>query len=189
MLRSKQLGQVVRRCMSAQAQLTKEEPSVVAKLSNGLRVVTCNSSAAGTQIALLVKTGSRDDSPSELGLSHCLQASAGLTSSKNTSFLTSQLLASLGADLNVTLGRESIVYNLGCFETAASELILDVLTPAVLDPKFHWWEVRDSVVQRMKYQKAYSENDPLYVLLENAHKVSLVEWVVNCFSCNLVGNS
>ena len=172
MLRTKQLGPVFRRCFAAQAQLTQDGQSSISELKNGVRVVTCNSDATGTKIALLVKTGSRDDTISELGLTHCLQASAGLTSTKNTSFLTSQLLASLGADLEVTVGRESIIYNIGCFETAASELVLDVLAPAVLSPKFLWWELRDSVVQRMKYQKAYAENDPLYVLMENAHKVS-----------------
>ena len=172
MLRTKQISHVLKRLFSAQTQVAQSGESVLySKLSNGLKVATCNHDAPGSHVALLVNTGCRDDSASDLGLTHCLQASTGLTSSKNTAFLTSQLLAHLGSDLEVTAGREFIIYNMGCYETAAGELVLDVLSPAILGAKFPWWEVRDHVVKRMKYQKAYAEVDPTYVLMESLHKV------------------
>ena len=173
MHRTKNFGSLVKRYFSAQTQASVQENQSFnyTKLGNGLKIATCNNNAFGTRLSLLVKTGSRDDNVSNQGLTHCLQACAGLTSTKNTAFLTTQLLSSLGASLDVTASRDYIMYNINCFETAAKELVLNVLTPSILSAKFPWYEVRDHVESRMHYQKAYAENDPMYVLMESLHKV------------------
>ena len=173
MHRVQRLSQIARRCFSAQVQAAQSDGQLVSYscLENGLKIATCNENALGARVALLVNTGCRDDSGLELGLTHCLQAAAGLTSANNTSFLTTQLLAALGSDLEVVATRDSILYNIGCYETTANEVILNVLVPSLKGAKFPSWELQDHVVKRMKYQKAYAENDPLYVLMEGVHKV------------------
>lgn len=174
MHRTKNFSHIAKRVFSAQPQTSLQDgqSAAVSKLSNGLKIATCNENASASRLSLLVRTGSRNDKVAELGLTHCLQACAGLTSSKNTAFLTTQLLSSLGATLDVTAGRDYIMYNINCFETAANELIVNVLTPSILSAKFPWYEVRDHVESKMKFQKAYAEDNPYYVLMESLHRVT-----------------
>ncbi|XP_002125685.2 cytochrome b-c1 complex subunit 2, mitochondrial-like [Ciona intestinalis] len=156
--------------LSTQAPAAQDSGSLkLSQLNNGLKVVTANQGAYGARIALLVKSGSRnDESP---GLTHCLQATAGLTNNTNTAFLTTQLLSSLGAELEVIAGRDSILYQVGCHPNVAKDILVDVLAPVVFGGKYQWWEVKD-VAARMKYQKALAESDPCFVLMETAHKAS-----------------
>jgi len=161
-----------RQCFSAQAGLARENQSVkLSELSDGLKVVTFNESSPVAQVAVLVKSGSRDDTINTLGLTHCLQSAAGLTCNKNTAFLTTQLLASLGGDLQVSADREHTIYSVRCSSSDIQEVFGEVVMPTIVGAKFPWWEV-DALSSRMRYQKAVAETDPCFVLMENAHKVS-----------------
>ncbi|XP_076806556.1 cytochrome b-c1 complex subunit 2, mitochondrial-like [Clavelina lepadiformis] len=165
---------IAKRHVGSQAAAVQQssQANQFSKLNSGLKVATSHENSPAARVVLLVNTGTRDDASSTLGLTHCLQTCAGLTATKNTAFLTTQLLSSLGADLEVTATRDHIFYNLSCYATAAQELVLDVLVPAVLGAKFPWWEIRDMSTARMRYHKACAENDPIYVLMEAAHKAS-----------------
>uniref|UniRef100_H2ZR16 Peptidase M16 N-terminal domain-containing protein n=1 Tax=Ciona savignyi TaxID=51511 RepID=H2ZR16_CIOSA len=166
-----QLKTCANKWFASQAAAAVQESSSpkLSELKNGLKVVTANQGAYGARITLLVKTGSKDDAAP--GLTHCIQATSGLTNNKNTAFLTTQLLSALGAEMEVIAGRENIMYTVGCNPNVVKDILVDVLYPVVLGAKFPWWEVRD-VVSLMKYQKAIAETDPCYLLMESAHKAS-----------------
>nr|CAB3267528.1 cytochrome b-c1 complex subunit 2, mitochondrial-like [Phallusia mammillata] len=176
MLRSLQVRQQLvkfsQQCYTTQAvAATSGSSTKLSVLPSGLRVASTNENAPVAQLALLVNSGSRDESQSNLGITHCLQCTAGLTGSRNTAFLTTQLLSSLGADLQVTAGREHTLYSVRCNPHDAQKVFTDVVAPTILGAKFPWYEIND-VTSRMKYQKAVATSDPCFTLMETAHKAS-----------------
>lgn len=162
-----------RRVLAAEAAQAQED-TLGQKLSvmpNGLKVATINPDAAGARVMFLVNTGSRDDTHSSLGLTHCLQAASGLNGSKNTAFLTTQLTAALGADLHVSADREHLLYSVKCHPNVVKDVITEVIIPAILSPTYAWWDLKN-LGSAMKYQKAVAETEPLFLLSDAAHKAS-----------------
>jgi len=162
-----------RRVLAAEAAQAQED-SLAQKLSvmpNGLKVATINPDAAGARVMFLVNTGSRDDTHSTLGLTHCLQAASGLNGSKNTAFLTTQLTAALGADLHVSADREHLLYSVKCHPNVVKDVITEVIIPAILSPTYAWWDLKN-LGNAMKYQKTVAETNPLVLLADAAHKAS-----------------
>jgi len=172
-----------RRVLAAEAQA--QEDTLGQKLSvmpNGLKVATINPDATGARVMFLVNTGSRDDTHSTLGLTHCLQAASGLNGSKNTAFLTTQLTAALGADLNVSADREHLLYSVKCHPNVVKDVITEVIVPAILSPTYAWWDLKN-LAGSMKYQKTLAETEPLVLLADAAHKASFRSGLSNPVLC------
>jgi len=168
------LMSTARRLLASEAAQAQEDGlgQKMSVLPSGLKVATINPDAAGARVMFLVNTGSRDDTYSTLGLTHCLQSvSSGVNGKKNTAFLTTQLTAALGADLHVSADREHLLYSVKCHPNVAKDVITEVIIPAILSPTYAWWDLK-AFTGAMKYQKAMAETEPLVLLADAAHKAS-----------------
>jgi len=137
----------------------------------------------------LVNTGSRDDTHSSLGLTHCIQAASGLNGTKNTGFLTTQLTAALGADLSVSADREHLLYSVKCHPNVVGDIITDVITPALMSPSYAWWDLK-GLAASMTYQKTLATSEPLVLLADAAHKASFRSGLSNAVLSpdSMIGN-
>lgn len=105
-----------------------------------------------SRVAVVVKAGSRYDPAEVPGLSHVLRASAGLTTKGASTFAIIRNLQQMGANLQVTGGRDTITYTL----EATSDKIdfgLKFLNDVVTLQTFKPWELKDNIA-RIKYELA-----------------------------------
>lgn len=118
-------------------------------LPSGLKVTSCDSeSSAVSTIGVLVKAGSSYETYDNLGVSHALRLSAGLSSKNATSFGIVRNVQQMGGSLNVVAGREYIMYTLNSPRPYVGELF-NYLNEAVTSPAFKPWELNDHVYGRM----------------------------------------
>lgn len=148
-----------------------------ATANSRLRVTTVDSKTNGARLSLAVNTGARDDGHA-LGLTHCLQTAAVLNGNYNTGFLTTQLMANYGASLDVIVDREYIQYEVACHPSTARHVISSLLIPNVLGSNYPHWEL-GAVHNKMRYQKAVLEQNPVFRLMEAAHKAAFVGSMAN----------
>lgn len=142
-----------------------------ATLGRRLRVATVDQRTHGARVALVLNTGARDDADNCLGLTHCLQAAAVLNGDYNTAFLTTQLMANYGATLDVNVDRENIRYEIACHPNVMNEVVSTLLIPTVLGATYPHWEL-DEIYEKMRVQKAMLERNPVFTLMEAAHKAA-----------------
>jgi len=143
-----------------------------------MRVSTIDQPSNGARLTLMVGTGSRDDTLSTLGTTHAMQAGAVLSGKQNTAFLTTQLLANYGASMNVTVDREHLKFEVTCHPTVVEDVVSHVLLPNVIGSEYPHWELK-GICDRMRYQKAMLEKNPLYCLMEGVHQASFKGGMAN----------
>lgn len=161
MLRTRDFAKVLSRSISASY---THSPATINE--KRLRVATVDQHTNGGRVALVVNTGAREDECK--GLTHAMQAASALNGEYNTAFLATQLLANFGASLEVNVDRENIKYEISCHPAVMGDVVSTLLIPTVLGNTYPHWQLEE-VYERMKYQKAVLEMNPVFRLLEGAH--------------------
>jgi len=131
-------------------EVTKSPKAEVSLLPNGLKITSMDSdSTAGlSTVGVLVKSGSSYESYDNLGVSHALRRSVGLSTKNVTSFGLVRNIQQMGGTINVVGSREYTLYTLTTLRPKLSEAI-DFLREVVTSPKFMPWELSDSLYGKM----------------------------------------
>ncbi len=112
-----------------------------AQLSNGLTVLgEVNPRAYTTAVGFFVRTGSRDEEPGEWGLSHFLEHMVFKGSTRRNADQVNREFDAMGALNNAYTSKESTVFwavVLPELVDRVTELLADILRPALRDEDFH----------------------------------------------------
>ncbi len=137
-------------------------------LDNGLHLIgECNPQAKSCSIGFFVKTGARDETPREAGVSHFLEHMMFKGTAKRNALELTFELGNMGAQANAFTSEENTVYYasiLPKYFGAAQELLSDMLRPA-LDPKEFDTEKKVILEEIALYQ-----DRPQFYLFEHANR-------------------
>jgi len=118
--------------------------SKVTELKNGIRVATINTNVSpGVAIGMLIKSGTRNETPENFGASVYLKRMAFQSTNTRTSLRLTREFEHLGATYRVSAGREHLMFSSEATADKLPEIVplfSDVASPALLD-----WEVRDQI--------------------------------------------
>ena len=111
------------------------------QLANGLEIVAeCNDEAASMAVGFFVKTGSRDETDAEAGVSHFLEHMMFKGTAKRTADDVNREFDEMGAYYNAFTNEENTVYYAAVlpeFQDRAVELLGDMLRPALREDDFN----------------------------------------------------
>jgi len=137
-------------------------------LPNGLTVLAeVDPTAATAAVGFFVRTGTRDERPEEMGVSHFLEHMVFKGSERRGPVETSAELDDLGLDHNAFTSHEmTVYYAAGLPESIgpAVEVLADILRPALRDADFE--EERGVILEEI----AMYEDQPAWVLMEAAQE-------------------
>jgi predicted Zn-dependent peptidase len=110
------------------------------RLENGLEIIAeLNEHAHSVGLGFFVRTGSRDESPEDEGISHFLEHMIFKGTQKRDALAVNRDLDRIGAKHNAQTSEEDTVYYLAClpeyFEPAL-DILADILRPALRDEDF-----------------------------------------------------
>jgi len=145
------------------------------KASNGVTVVSCNNGSPLTTIGVLVNAGSRYETYDNLGASHALKNSIGLSTKSHTSFGVTRNVQQMGSQISVKIAREYLLFSAQVL-TGNTFALCDYLLDAVANPAFKRWEVPDAT-RRIGIDN--SEMDPAVRATELLHKAAYREGLGN----------
>jgi predicted Zn-dependent peptidase len=138
------------------------------ELSNGLTIIgESNPSNVSSAIGFFVKTGARDETPVESGVSHFLEHMMFKGTPRRSALDINFALGSLGAQANAFTSEENTVYYAAVIPerfAEMQELLSDMLRPA-LDP--HEFDTEKKVILE---EIALYQDRPQFFLFENAFK-------------------
>jgi predicted Zn-dependent peptidase len=138
------------------------------QLKNGLTVIGENNPAnVSSAIGFFVKTGARDETPAESGLSHFLEHMMFKGTPGRNAIEINMALGNLGAQANAFTSEENTVYYAAVIPERFSEmqeLLSDMLRP-LLDPQEFAMEKKVILEEIALYQ-----DRPHFYLFENAFK-------------------
>lgn len=113
-------------------------------LPNKLVVAAAESSLPVSRVSIVFRAGARNEEYENLGASHLLRLSAGLSTKNATGFAITRNLQQIGGRLIATSDRELVSFTI---ETTADKLEtgLKYLEHVATAPAFKPWEISDSV--------------------------------------------
>lgn len=137
-------------------------------LKNGLTLLgEMNSSNVSAAIGFFVKTGARDETPAEAGISHFLEHMMFKGTPSRSALQINEELGNLGAQANAFTSEENTVYYAAVIPekfAAMQELLSDMLRPS-LDPEEFAMEKKVILEEIALYQ-----DRPHFYLFENSLK-------------------
>jgi predicted Zn-dependent peptidase len=146
------------------------------QLKNGLTVIgESNPANVSSAIGFFVRTGARDETPAESGLSHFLEHMMFKGTPTRSAIDINMALGNLGAQANAFTSEENTVYYAAVIPERFSEmqeLLSDMLRPA-LDPNEFDMEKKVILEEIALYQ-----DRPHFFLFENAFQLALLFWVL-----------
>ena len=111
------------------------------KLSNGLEIVAeCNAEAHSTAVGFFVETGARDETDELAGVSHFLEHMVFKGTPTRSADDVNREFDEMGAHYNAFTSEENTVYYAAVLpehQTAAVELLADILRPSLRDEDFN----------------------------------------------------
>lgn len=150
---------------------SKEAPATqLTKLSNGCTVATENTPGATATLGLYVDCGSVYETPANTGASHLLEYMAFKTTKNRTHVRLVREVEAIGGNVLASASREQMAYNIDTSKASIPEA-LEILTDAVLNPKFQAWEVAEQV-RKMEADVKNLKDNPQTTLLEGLHSVA-----------------
>ncbi|EFN54308.1 hypothetical protein CHLNCDRAFT_36005 [Chlorella variabilis] len=150
---------------------SKEAPATqLTKLSNGATIATENTPGATATLGIYVDCGSVYETPANTGASHLLEYMAFKTTKNRTHLRLVREVESIGGNVLASASREQMAYNIDTSKATIPEA-LEVLTDAVLNPKFQSWEVAEQV-RKMEADVKNLKDNPQTTLLEGLHSVA-----------------
>ncbi|KAK0084268.1 hypothetical protein PV325_007342 [Microctonus aethiopoides] len=136
-------------------------------LPNKITVAAIDNNSPVTQVSIAFKGGSRDETYDTQGLNHLLRLSAGLTTSRSSTFGIIRNIQQLGGQIFATSDRETTSYTLQVTRNHLDKALMyleDMATRQIFFP----WEVSD-LSDRQRYELAsLTENTRIVELLHRA---------------------
>lgn len=137
-------------------------------LSNKVTIAAYDNNSPITQVSIIFRAGSRNETYDTQGLIHHLRVLAGQSTSKATAFAITRNIQQLGGNLLTTVDRESIAYTLQITRnnlTDSLKFLECVATKQVFKP----WEISDQA-PRLEYEVESVPETTL--VLELLHKAA-----------------
>lgn len=135
-------------------------------LPNGLRIVTEKiESVKSISVGIWVKTGSRNETPEQAGITHFLEHMLFKGTDKRTAYDIALSMESVGGYLNAFTSSEYTCYFARCVNTQI-ERALDVLSDMVLNPSFPEEEVEKEKKVVIEEMKMYRDSPDDYLFEE-----------------------
>lgn len=138
----------------------------LATLDNGLTLIgETNSAHRSCGLGFFVRTGARDETSAESGISHFLEHMMFKGTKKRNAFEVSFALGNIGAQANAFTSDENTVYYssiLPEYFPALQEILTDMLRPSLLDEEF------DTEKKVILEEIALYQDRPQFYLYENA---------------------
>lgn len=135
-------------------------------LPNGLRVVTEKiESVKSISVGIWVKTGSRNETPKQAGITHFLEHMLFKGTDKRSAYDIALSMESVGGYLNAFTSSEYTCYFARCVNTQI-ERALDVLSDMVLNPSFPEEEVEKEKKVVIEEMKMYRDSPDDYLFEE-----------------------
>lgn len=140
------------------------------KLPNGLVIVSLDTGAPISRVNVVVRAGARFESPGQLGASHAIRNSVGLSTKSSSTFGITRNIDYLAGTLTASNSREEITYSLqGNRDVMGS--IVGFLADSVSRPAFKPWELDDSAF-RMTIDRQRMKQDPAARIMELLHEAA-----------------
>ncbi|KAL3161970.1 hypothetical protein ABBQ38_009050 [Trebouxia sp. C0009 RCD-2024] len=139
-------------------------------LSNGFKIATEATVGPTATLGIYVDAGSVYEKPMQSGTSHLLEYMAFKTTMNRSHFRIVREVEAMGGNVMASASREQIAYNIDVVKSNIPEA-LEVLSDAVLNPRFTTWEVAEAVQKIEQDIRGLKEN-PQTVLLEGLHSVA-----------------
>ncbi|XWN38169.1 MAG: pitrilysin family protein [Balneola sp.] len=135
-------------------------------LPNGLRIVTEKiESVKSISVGIWVKTGSRNETPKQAGITHFLEHMLFKGTDKRSAYDIALSMESVGGYLNAFTSSEYTCYFARCVNTQI-ERALDVLSDMVLNPSFPEEEVEKEKKVVIEEMKMYRDSPDDYLFEE-----------------------
>lgn len=140
-------------------------------LDNGLRIVTEHiESVKSISVGIWVKTGSRNETEEQGGVTHFLEHMLFKGTDSRTAFDIAQSMESVGGYLNAFTSSEYTCYYARCVEDQLDRA-LDVLSDMVLHPSFPEEEVEKEKKVVIEEMKMYRDSPDDYLFEEFSSKM------------------
>lgn len=140
------------------------------KLPNGLTIVSLDNAAPISRVSVVVRAGSRFETPGQLGASHAIRNSVGLSTKSSTTFGITRNIDYLAGTLSASNSREEIIYSLQASRDVIGSVV-GYLADSVSRPAFKPWELEDSAF-RMTIDRHRMKADPASRIMELLHEAA-----------------
>ncbi|KAJ6644353.1 Cytochrome b-c1 complex subunit 2, mitochondrial [Pseudolycoriella hygida] len=113
-------------------------------LPNKLVVASVESNSPISRISILFRAGSRNETYDNLGATHLIRSTAGISTSKSTGFLLTRSIQQVGGNISVTSDREIIEYNVELMRDKLDtglKFLSDVACHTIFKP----WDINDNL--------------------------------------------
>ncbi|NP_001165809.1 cytochrome b-c1 complex subunit 2, mitochondrial [Nasonia vitripennis] len=135
---------------AAAAQCSPMTNANIKVLGNKVTIAAIDNNSPVTQVSIIFKAGSRNETYDTQGISHMLRICTGLTTSHSTAFGITRNIQQLGGDLTTSSDREHVSYTLKITRNnlgPALKFLEDIATAQVFKP----WEISDEI-PRLRYE-------------------------------------
>ncbi|XP_072760743.1 cytochrome b-c1 complex subunit 2, mitochondrial [Anoplolepis gracilipes] len=125
-------------------------PELQVLSNNKVTVAAVDNTSPIAQVSVVFRAGSRNETYNTQGIAHHLRITAGLSTTRSTTFGITRNIQQLGGNLTATTDRESIAYTLQITRNnldQALPFLEDVATQQVIKP----WELSDQL-PRLRYE-------------------------------------
>lgn len=139
-------------------------------LSAGTKLATLESASPVSSLALILPGGSSAETPALAGASKVLEAVAFKSTLNRSTFRLTRELEKLGATARATAGRDHIAFGVDFVKLNSREAV-EMLVDSVVNARYTYWEVRDTL-DTIKEQLAAQLRNPNVVLSEILHRAA-----------------
>ncbi|XP_062382065.1 cytochrome b-c1 complex subunit 2, mitochondrial isoform X2 [Sardina pilchardus] len=153
----------------------------VTKLPSGLVIASLENYSPASKIGVLIKAGSRYETPDNLGVTHLLRLSANLTTKGASAFRITRGVEAVGGSLGVTSSRENMIYSVDCLRDHM-DTVMEYLINVTTAPEFRPWEVSD-LTPRVKLDKALAAQTQQIGVIEGLHAAAYKNNLSNSLYC------
>ncbi|KAJ8251158.1 hypothetical protein GJAV_G00217950 [Gymnothorax javanicus] len=153
----------------------------VTKLPSGLVIASLDTCSPVSKIGVLVKAGSRYETPGNEGVTHMLRLAANLTTKGASAFRICRGVEAVGGSLSVTTSRENMIYTVECLRDHV-DTVMEYLINVTTAPEFRPWEVNE-LTSRLKIDKALANETPQIAVLEMLHAAAYKNALSNSLYC------
>lgn len=141
------------------------------QLSAGTKLATLDSVSPVSSLGLFLQGGSSFETSATMGASKVLEAIAFKSATTNrTTFRLTRELEKLGATASCVASREHLAFSIDFVKLNSREAV-EMLVDSVVNAKYSYWEVRDSL-DVVKEQLATAMRNPNTVLTEILHRAA-----------------
>lgn len=139
-------------------------------LSSGVRVASLDTASPMASVCIFVEGGASAETASTAGASKVLEICAFKATANRSTFRLTRELEKIGASSYCRAGRDHIAFGIDAVRLNQREAV-ELLTDAVVNARYTYWEVRDSI-DTLKEQLAAQLKNPVTVVNEVLHRAA-----------------